>query len=92
MRRQEVKTRQSIVTLFLARFTLSDDETNSLSSPDVPVGHTFFAAMDRAQAIRQDCRVLMAGEDSPSKAGCVFFTHIDVNHTYAMATDSILWL
>ena len=76
MRRQEVKTRQSIVTLFLSRFTLSDDETNTLSSPDVPVGHTFFAAMDRAQAIREDCRVLMAGEDSPSKAGCVFFaTH-----------------
>ncbi|KAI0253558.1 oligomeric Golgi complex subunit 6 [Lactifluus subvellereus] len=67
--RQEVKTRQSIVTLFLARFTLSDDETNALSSPDVPVGPAFFAAMDRAQAIREDCRVLMAGEDSPSKAG-----------------------
>jgi hypothetical protein len=69
IRRQEVKTRQSIVTLFLARFTLSDDETNALSSPDVPVGPAFFAAMDRAQAIREDCRVLMAGEDSPSKAG-----------------------
>ncbi|KAH9066222.1 oligomeric complex COG6 [Lactarius vividus] len=52
---QEVKTRQSIPT--------------ALSSSNVPVGPTFFAAMDRAQAIRDDCRVLMVGEDSPSKAG-----------------------
>ncbi|KAH9032506.1 oligomeric complex COG6 [Lactarius hengduanensis] len=66
---QEVKTHQSIVDLFLARFTLSDDEANALSSSNVPVGPTFFAAMDRAQAIRDDCRVLMVGEDSPSKAG-----------------------
>ena len=70
--RQEVKTRQSIVDLFLARFTLSDEEANALSSSNVPVGPTFFAAMDRAQAIRDDCRVLMVGEDSPSKAGYVY--------------------
>jgi hypothetical protein len=67
--RQEVKTRQSIVDLFLARFTLSDNEVNALCSSSVPVGSTFFAAMDRAKAIRDDCRVLMVGEDSPSKAG-----------------------
>src|ERR1700744_1205957 len=69
LNRQEVKTRQSIVDLFLARFTLSDEEANALSSSNVPVGPTFFTAMDRAQAIRDDCRVLMIGEDSPSKAG-----------------------
>jgi conserved oligomeric Golgi complex subunit 6 len=79
-----VKTRQSIVTLFLARFTLSDDETHALSSSDIPVGPTFFAAMDRAQAIREDCRVLMAGEDSPSKAGCVFTRHLNVDHPHIM--------
>ncbi|KAF8267909.1 oligomeric complex COG6-domain-containing protein [Lactarius quietus] len=49
--------------------TLSDIESNALSSSNVPVGPKFFAAMDRAQAIRDDCRVLMVGEDSPSKAG-----------------------
>ena len=68
-RRQQVKTRQSIVTLFISRFTLTPDEADALSSPEIPVGPNFFAAMDRAQAIRDDCRVLMAGEDSPSKAG-----------------------
>jgi hypothetical protein len=67
--RQQVKTRQSIVTLFLERFTLSPKEADALSSPEIPVGPKFFAAMDRAQAIRDDCRVLMAGEESPSKAG-----------------------
>ena len=72
--RQQVKTRQSIVDLFLARFTLSADEVDAFYSPDIPVGPTFFAAMDRAQAIREDCRVLMAGEDSPSKAGRVHFS------------------
>jgi hypothetical protein len=69
--RHQVKTRQSIVTLFLARFTLSPNEAEALSSSEVPVGPKFFAAMDRAQAIRDDCRVLMAGEESPSKAGFV---------------------
>lgn len=71
MSRQQVKTRQSIVTLFLARFTLSPNESEALSSPEIPVGPKFFAAMDRAQSIRENCRVLMAGEDSPSKAGFV---------------------
>ena len=68
-----MKTRQSIISLFLARFTLSADEASALSSSEVPVGPTFFAAVDRAQAIRDDCRVLMAGEDSPSRAGFVSF-------------------
>ncbi|KAI0284845.1 oligomeric complex COG6-domain-containing protein [Russula brevipes] len=67
--RQQVKTRQSIVDLFLSRFTLSADEADALSSPEVPIGPTFFAAMDRAQGIRDDCRVLMAGEESSSRAG-----------------------
>ncbi|KAF8470455.1 oligomeric complex COG6 [Russula ochroleuca] len=78
---QQVKTRQSIITLFLARFTLSADEADALSSPEVPVGPTFFAAVDRAQAIRDDCRVLMAGENSPSRAGldimAVTSTHLE---------------
>lgn len=85
--RQQVKTRQSIVTLFLARFTLSADEADALSSPEVSVGSTFFAAMDRAQAIRNDCRVLMSGEDSPSKAGCGLFFH----HTHT-SPDTLISL
>ena len=67
--RQDVDRRQSIVTLFLARFTLSEDETlESLVSSDVPIGRHFFDAMDKAQAIRSDCRVLISIEDGPSQA------------------------
>jgi hypothetical protein len=52
--------------LFLARFTLSGDEqANALSSSNVPVGTTFFAAMDCAQANCGDCRILVVGEDEP---------------------------
>jgi hypothetical protein len=57
------------VTLFLGRFTLSDEELEALTSRDVPVGPRFFEAMDKTERIRDDCRVLMAGEDGPTKAG-----------------------
>lgn len=67
--RQEVETRKSIVALFLARFTLNEEEVEAMTSRDIPVGPRFFAAMDKTEKIRNDCRVLMAGEDGPTKAG-----------------------
>ncbi|KAI0077115.1 oligomeric complex COG6 [Panus rudis PR-1116 ss-1] len=67
--RQAIATRQSIVTLFLSRFTLAPEESEAITSRDVPVGPRFFAAMDKAERIREDCRLLMAGEEGPTKAG-----------------------
>ncbi|TFK72867.1 oligomeric complex COG6 [Pluteus cervinus] len=67
--RQEVEEKKSIVTLFLARFTLNEEDIVALTSRDVPVGKLFFEAMDKTEQIRRDCRVLMAGEDGPTKAG-----------------------
>ncbi|KAJ7770875.1 oligomeric Golgi complex subunit 6 [Mycena maculata] len=67
--RQEVENRKSIVTLFLARFTLNDEEVEAMTSRDIPVGKRFFEAMDKTERIRTDCRVLMAGEDGPTQAG-----------------------
>ncbi|KAF5351607.1 hypothetical protein D9757_015072 [Collybiopsis confluens] len=67
--RQEVESRKSIVSLFLARFTLTEEESEALTSRDVPVGKRFYQAMDKTEQIREDCRVLMAGEDGPTKAG-----------------------
>ena len=64
-----MENKKSIVTLFLARFTLKDEEVEAIISRDVPVGAQFFEAMDRTERIRDDCRVLMAGEDGPTKAG-----------------------
>ena len=35
----------------------------------MPVGPRFFAAMDKAASIRDDCRVLMTGDEGDTKAG-----------------------
>ncbi|KAH9945786.1 oligomeric complex COG6 [Epithele typhae] len=68
--RQGVAVRQSIISLFLSRFTLSPDEKAALSSRDVPIGPRFFAAMDKAAAVRADCRVLMTGDqEGDARAG-----------------------
>ncbi|KIJ59706.1 hypothetical protein HYDPIDRAFT_32927 [Hydnomerulius pinastri MD-312] len=69
LERQEVETRKSIVLLFLDRFTLSDAEVEAITSRDVSLGSRFFNAMDKTERIRSDCRVLMAGEEGPTKAG-----------------------
>ena len=61
--------KQSIVTMFLSRFTLTDEETEIVTSRDVPVGSRFFDTMDKTERIRQDCQVLMAGEDGPTQVG-----------------------
>ena len=54
---------------FLARFTLTEQENEAITSWDKPVGPIFFAAMDRTEVIRDDCRILMSGEDGPTQAG-----------------------
>ncbi|KAF7367249.1 Conserved oligomeric Golgi complex subunit 6 [Mycena sanguinolenta] len=59
--RQEVENKKSIVTLFLNRFTLNEEEVEAMTSRDVPIGQRFFQAMDKTERIRTDCRVLMAG-------------------------------
>ena len=74
-RRQEVATRQSIVTLFLDRFTLSQDEVEAIISREVPIGKRFFAAMNKAESIQLDCRVLMSGETGSTKAGYDFISN-----------------
>ncbi|KAH8813769.1 oligomeric Golgi complex subunit 6 [Flagelloscypha sp. PMI_526] len=67
--RQEVEDKKSIISLFLQRFTLSDEESELVTSRDVPVGPQFFKALDKVERIQNDCRVLMAGEEGPTKAG-----------------------
>lgn len=57
------------MTAFLERFTLSPDDVDAIVLRDIPVNKRFFAAMDKAERIRDDCQVLMAAEDGPTKAG-----------------------
>ncbi|GAA5868756.1 hypothetical protein JCM8547_005368 [Rhodosporidiobolus lusitaniae] len=60
--RSTTAVQQSLVHVFLARFTLSDAELRALSSREVPVGPELFAAMDKTERIRADCRALLSGE------------------------------
>ncbi|KZT27286.1 oligomeric complex COG6 [Neolentinus lepideus HHB14362 ss-1] len=66
--RDTVATQQTILNLFVSRFTLTSEEVIALTSRDVLPGKRFFAAMDKAVKIREDCRVLMS-VDGPTKAG-----------------------
>jgi hypothetical protein len=67
--RQGVETRKYIVLLFIDRFTLSDNEVEAITSREFSLGSRFFSAMNKTERIRSDCRVLMSGEDGPTKAG-----------------------
>jgi len=60
-----------IISLFLGRFTLNEKEAETITSRDVPLGPKFFETMDKTERIREDCMVLMAAEDGPTKAGYV---------------------
>lgn len=91
--RQEIETKKSIVSLFLARFTLTEEEIQCMTSRDVPMGLAFFQALDKTEQIRTDCRVLMSGEDGPTKAGYALtlgcYQLTDSNHRGR--TDWISW-
>ncbi|GAA5966005.1 hypothetical protein JCM21900_004920 [Sporobolomyces salmonicolor] len=60
--RSTTAVQQSLVHLFLTRFTLSDAELRALISREVPVGPELFAAMDKTERIRADCKALLSGE------------------------------
>ncbi|KAK4704999.1 conserved oligomeric Golgi complex subunit 6, partial [Phenoliferia sp. Uapishka_3] len=64
LRQQRATTtvQQTLVHLFLSRFTLTDPELRALTSRDVPVGPELFDAMDKTERIRADCRALLSGE------------------------------
>ncbi|KXN84526.1 Conserved oligomeric Golgi complex subunit 6 [Leucoagaricus sp. SymC.cos] len=67
--RKEVEDKKSIIDLFLARFTLTEKEIEIIKSRDTPIGLRFFQTMDKTEKIRDDCRVLMGGEDGPTQSG-----------------------
>ncbi|SCV74768.1 BQ2448_7797 [Microbotryum intermedium] len=64
LRQQRATTtvQQSLVHLFLTRFSLTDDELRILTSREIPVGPELFAAMNKTERIRKDCRALLSGE------------------------------
>lgn len=69
-----MEDKKSIINLFLKKFTLTEQEVEIVKSRETPIGSKFFQTMEKAEKIRDDCRVLMAGEDGPTQSGCVIFT------------------
>jgi conserved oligomeric Golgi complex subunit 6 len=91
MSRSDIVNKKSIVTLFLTRFTLTDEESEAITSRDIPVGSRFFAAMDKTKRIREDCRVLMAGEDGPTQAGYDYLPLLSFGILIPEWVDWISW-
>ncbi|UZJ55326.1 hypothetical protein CBS101457_004646 [Exobasidium rhododendri] len=71
LRKQSLLTSQqsALLETFLARFSLSPAQLETVNSRTEVVGPPLFAAMDRLQDIRSDCKVLLAGHDEGTKAG-----------------------
>ncbi|RSH94849.1 Golgi transport complex subunit 6 [Saitozyma podzolica] len=67
--RASAQLRSSLITLFLARFTLSEAELAAFTSREVEVGPAVFGALDRVERIRQDCRALLGGVEGKEQAG-----------------------
>ncbi|WWC66611.1 uncharacterized protein I206_100514 [Kwoniella pini CBS 10737] len=67
--RASAQLRQSLITLFLSKFTLSEAELAALGSREVAVGQALFDALDRTEKIRKDCEVLLGGEEGKMQAG-----------------------
>ncbi|WVQ77320.1 hypothetical protein IAR50_007004 [Cryptococcus sp. DSM 104548] len=67
--RASAELRAHLITLFLARFTLSEHEQAALSSRDINIGQTLFDALDHVEKIREDCTVLLGGEEGKAQAG-----------------------
>lgn len=55
----------------MAHFTLTAEEAESLQSRDLHIDTQFFQVMRKAEAIRDDCRVLMNGDDGPNQIGYI---------------------
>ncbi|EJD05807.1 oligomeric complex COG6 [Fomitiporia mediterranea MF3/22] len=67
--RNAINEQKMAVDSFLAHFTLTEEEADSLRSRDIHIDSKFFRTMRKAERIIDDSRVLMSGEDGATKAG-----------------------
>lgn len=61
-------TRLSMVNIFLAEFTLTEEQTEIMTSRDIPVGRQMFETIDHVENIRERCQMLLS-EESSTNAG-----------------------
>ncbi|TNY22049.1 oligomeric Golgi complex subunit 6 [Rhodotorula diobovata] len=94
LRQQRATTtvQQSLVHVFLARFTLTDAELRALTSREVPVGPELFAAMDKTERIRADCRALLSGEAGEGTQAGVDIMEYTAQHLEAGYAKLHKWL
>ncbi|GAA5973964.1 hypothetical protein JCM11641_001246 [Rhodosporidiobolus odoratus] len=90
--RSTASVQQSLVHVFLARFTLTDAELRALSSRDVPVGPELFAAMDKTERIRADCRALLSGEAGEGTQAGLDIMEYTSQHLEAGYSKIFKWL
>lgn len=72
LRKQRSATAQNATLLdaFLARFTLTEAQREAIEAQSLPaVGPLLFEAMDRLEAIRADCHVLLVGREEGQQGG-----------------------
>ncbi|MCO5586516.1 hypothetical protein L7F22_040456 [Adiantum nelumboides] len=71
LRKQRATTAQNakLLDAFLSRFTLTEAQIDAIESRSLPVGPLLFEAMDRIEAIRADCHVLLVGREEGQVGG-----------------------
>lgn len=60
--RADVESKQQLLKTLRSHFILSDDEVASLTSTVEPVDDKFFAALNKAKRVSQDCEILLGFE------------------------------
>ncbi|KAI5122053.1 hypothetical protein M0805_006037 [Coniferiporia weirii] len=72
--RHAVNEQQAAIDSFLAHFVLTQEEAEALQSRDIQIDAQFFRTMRNAERIIANARVLMNGEDGPTRAGVDIIT------------------
>ncbi|MCJ1403389.1 Golgi transport complex subunit 6 [Xylographa trunciseda] len=62
-RRQETEIKKQLLGAFNAHFVISDDDLESLISPNTPVDERFFTNLPRLKRVHKDCQVLLGSEN-----------------------------
>ena len=62
-KREQVASKQSILSIFKARFIMTEDEIVALTSTAEPVDDHFFMALSKAKLIINDCELLLGFEN-----------------------------
>ena len=61
--KQEIETKEKLLSAFTKHFVLSEDELLLLTSSAEPVNDQFFEALSRTKQIHKDCEILLGGDN-----------------------------